>query len=137
MIEMTSHRGKMSLWGSALERGTEVQEDRREGVDRVAEALGVIQCGKGHHGRDLQQADLQSVGRSDFHTAECKQVSEWQRCKVSYLREMFPAMEKLMAETSSAVLGRRAKRVKPKNFSSMPNPPTATSTTSTRTSALD
>ena len=47
---------------------------------------------------------------------------------------MFPLIAKDIAFMNSVVLGTRAKRVIPRNFSSIPDPLRTTSTTSTRSS---
>jgi hypothetical protein len=50
------------------------------------------------------------------------------------LNAMLPLIAKDMAFMNSVVLGTRAKRVIPRNFSSIPEPSRMTSTTSTRSS---
>lgn len=53
---------------------------------------------------------------------------------VTHLKAMFPFMANDTAFMNSVVLGTSANRVKPKNFSSIPDPSRTTSTTSTRIS---
>ena len=53
---------------------------------------------------------------------------------MKYLRAMFPYIAKDIAFINSVVFGTRAKRVIPRNFSSMPEPSNTTSTTSMRIS---
>jgi len=43
------------------------REDERKCVCASAHMPRVVPCAKGHHGRDLEEADLQCIGRTDFH----------------------------------------------------------------------
>ena len=42
----------------------------REGLGHFAHVGGVIPSREGHHGRNLEETDLQGVSRSNFHTAQ-------------------------------------------------------------------
>jgi len=54
--------------------------------------------------------------------------------KSPYLRAMLPFMANDIAFMNSVVLGTSAKSVMPRNFSSIPDPSSTTSTTSTNSS---
>lgn len=57
--------------------------------------------------------------------------------KLSYLRAIFPFKANDIAFINSVVLGTNANRVTPKNFSSIPEPSSTTSTTPTRSSVRE
>lgn len=54
---------------------------------------------------------------------------------LTHLRAMLPLRANDMAFMNSVVLGTRANKVRPRNFSSIPDPFSTTSTTSTKISA--
>lgn len=63
-------------------------------------------------------------------------VRDRQTDSCTHERAMFPLSANEMAFINSVVFGTRAKRVIPRNFSSMPDPSRTSSTTSTRISEV-
>lgn len=96
---------------------------------------------EGEHGRDLDQTDLQSVGRANLHAvgrsaASASRARRHMRAGKTYDKAMLPFSAKEMAFMNSVVFGTSANRMTPSSFSEMPEPLRTTSTTSTKISAM-
>jgi hypothetical protein len=97
--------------------------------------LGVVPSRESDHRRNLQQAHLKGVGRTNLHTKEEPESVPAQAVdECTHLNAMLPLRAKDIAFMNSVVFGTRANRVTPRNFSSIPEPWRITSTTSTRSS---
>ena len=128
--------GQNQTWGNVLEgvegveRRATVPESLRDGAHLIWSVPG----GESHHSRDLKQTNLESVRRTDFHTVETLVSNVKHYSWVSHLRAMFPFRANEIAFMNSVVFGTRANRVIPRNFSSIPDPSSTTSTTPTSNS---
>jgi hypothetical protein len=99
-MAMTSHHGKMSVNVSG------------------AHMPGIVPRAKGHHSGDLEEADLQCVGRANFQAGRrFKRInSQWliegykKDGRSTYLRLIFPLIAKLIAFINSVVFGTSAKQ---------------------------
>lgn len=108
----------------------------RERVGDLSHLRRSIPGGKGDHGRDLEKTYLKRIRRTDFHAMIGGETSADEDIALNSanLNAMFPFKANEIAFMNSVVLGTKAKRVMPRNFSSMPEPSNTTSTTSTRSS---
>lgn len=81
-------------------------------------------------GRTLSRFPYYAFTQFPLHRKKFFFDSDWNTVK-TYLRAMLPFMAKDIAFMNSVVLGTSAKSVTPRNFSSIPEPFSTTSTTST------
>ena len=136
---MTSHRGRIRLERTRQIPRKELWERKKQIPERLRDGphlLRSVPCRKCDHGRDLKQTNLERICRADLHTEGVQSATQG-TCRSqarTNLRAMFPCRANEIAFMNSVVFGTRANKVIPRNFSSIPDPSSTTSTTPTSNS---